>query len=352
MKKLMKKVLCMALAGSLVALCAGCSTKAPATKESTVGEKTEAAGQETPAESANSSNKNGDEYPNKTITMIVPFNAGGGTDIGGRIFAQFLEKELGGTIVVKNTSGGGGVIGFKEGADAKPDGYTMVLTTSSLLLQKYTAEVYQPYEDMTQLAIYNFDPAGLMVKSDSPWETLDDFVKYSKEHPGELICSNSGTGSIWNVCALQFQEMAGTDWVHVPYDGGNDAAVAVAGGHADFCIVQDTEPLALISAGELQCLAIASEQREEIAELADVPTFAEAGYPDYMTGVWRGFACPKDTPQDIVDKISAAMERVNADPEYQKAMKNANCKTFWNGKDKIDAYLKEVDEGYAKTFQK
>ncbi len=284
-------------------------------------------------------------YPKENITFIIPFGAGGGTDITGRIFAQYLEKEIGTTIVIKNTTGGGGVVGFKEGATAKPDGYTMLLTTSSLQLHKYTAEVCQPYDELIHIANYSFDPCCLVVPADAPYNTLEEFVAYSLEHPGELTCTNSGTGAIWNVCALQFQDLVGANWIHVPYNSGNEAAVAVAGGHADFAVLQSTEPMSLVDAGELKYLAVATKEREE--SLPDVPTFIEQGY-DFAGGVWRTVAVPLGTPDEIVDFLAQAMENVYNNPEFQDAMKTASCGMMWVGRDDVDQFLKESDVNFSK----
>ena len=257
------------------------------------------------------------EFPVREITIIVGWAAGGGTDLISRFLADLMEKDLGKPVVVVNKPGGGGLVSFNQLASAKPDGYTLGNLTTSLILQKYSASSYVNWREFAPIAIYNNDPSSFTVKIDAPWKTLKEALDYAKANPGKMRISNSGPGAIWHVAAALLANMVGAKFTHVPYGGGNPAAVAAAGGHVEATSVSPAEVGTLVRGGKLRILAIASEKRDPL--FPDVPTFKEAGV-DFVFGTWRCLAAPKNTPQEIISKLENSLKKAVQDPKFKDFM--------------------------------
>lgn len=288
-------------------------------------------------------------YPEKEITFIIPWAAGGGTDRIGRQLASLIEKELGKPVVVVNKSGGGGVVGFQEIANAKPDGYTIGLISISLLLQKYTATTYVDYKTLKPIAVVNEDPASLTVKKDAPWNTLLEFIEAAKKEPEKFRVANSGPGAVWHTAALILEKLTGAKFKHIPYNNSAEAAAAVAGGHVEATTASASEVWGLVESGQLKILANASPQR--LPKWPDIPTFKEAGV-DMSFGVWRAVVAPKDTPDEIIQVLNKAIEKAVNSQEYKDFMTNngfgilyKNAKEAQAFMDKQDAELGELLKG-------
>jgi tripartite-type tricarboxylate transporter receptor subunit TctC len=283
-------------------------------------------------------------FPDKEITMVIPWAAGGGTDLVGRKIASLIEKDLGKPVVVINKPGGGGMIGFQFIAAAKPDGYTIGLTTNSMLLQKYFAPNHLPYQALNIFIMVNYDPAALTVPATSSFNSPTDFIKAAKEKPGTLRVSDAGPGSIWQVSSMMFEKAAGIKLVHVPYNGGNPAAVAAAGGHVEATFASPGECSSLIAAGKLKVLATTSDSR--LPEFPDVPTFKEKGI-DVVSGVWRAFCAPAGTPAPVIERLEAAVKKAMETDEYKAFLKNANLGFRYMGNKDMLTILAEEDMEYA-----
>jgi len=289
-----------------------------------------------------------DTYPDDTIRIIVPWSAGGGTDLISRQIAQIMAEKLGVPVIVVNKTGGGGLVGFKAIADAKPDGYTIGSISISLLLQKAVGLAYQDFRELTPIGIYNEDPASLTVNANAPWSNLDEFVEYCKDNPETVRVSNSGTGAIWHVSALRMEKFLGIKVVHIPYKGGNPAAVAVAGGHVEATTTSPAEVASLVNAGKLKILAIPSEERVHI--FPDVPTFKEEGY-DFTAGTWRGLAGPAGLPEEVTKKLEETLMEVVKDPRYIDFMKNNGYGIRVIGSDKFLKLLKEQESDFIEALK-
>ena len=257
------------------------------------------------------------EYPEKEITVIVPWTAGGGTDLIARFLADLMEKNLGKPVVVVNKPGGGGLVGFKQLAAAKPDGYTLGITTNSMILQKYAASSYLDWRGLSPIALHNNDPSGFTVNSDAPWKTIKEALDYARANPMKMRVANSGPGAIWHVAAALLGSKTGVQFTHVPYGGANPAAVAVAGGHVEATSCSPAEVGTLIKGGKLRLLAIASEKRDPL--FSDVPTFRESGI-DFVFGVWRCLEAPKGTPKEIISKLENSVKTAVNDPKFKVFM--------------------------------
>jgi tripartite-type tricarboxylate transporter receptor subunit TctC len=264
------------------------------------------------------------DYPSRAIKFIVPQNPGGTTDTLGRIFAAVMGKELGQEIVVENRTGAGSTVGMQIVADSEPDGYTIgvssqsALTISPLVVPDVK---YDPIKDFTP--IYNFAsvPIGLIVNVDLGPKTLKELVDYAKAHPGELNYSSAGAGTGSHFTGAMFAALAGIskDVVHIPYEGGGQASTAAAAGEVQFYV----GPLAgnmmgVIDGKKVIALAVSGDKR--VPALPDVPTFAEAGLPEYTTVSWYGLVAPAGTPKEAIDKLNAAANAAAKTPEAMKAL--------------------------------
>jgi tripartite-type tricarboxylate transporter receptor subunit TctC len=253
------------------------------------------------------------EYPERDITMIVPAAAGGGTDLVTRVLGDLMAKDLGKPVVVVNKPGGGALVGFTAVAVAKPDGYTLGISTTSQILQKYSASSYLDWRVFSPIALHNYDPAAFTVKVDAPWKTIEEALAFAKANPMKMRVSNSGPGAIWHVAAALLGNKAGVQFTHVPYGGANPAAVALAGGHVEATTASPAEVGTLVKGGKLRILAIASQKRDPL--YPDVPTFKERGI-DFAFGVWRCLVAPKDTPKEVIARLEKSAEKAVHDPKF------------------------------------
>jgi len=265
-------------------------------------------------------------YPTKPVTMIVAYAAGGSTDILARITAKYLEAELKQPFVVVNKPGAAGSVGFTSIAKAAPDGYSIGLINLSGVIVN---PIVQP--DVVRYRITDFagianvvtDPGVFCVKADSPLKNLDDLIAAAKAAPGKLAVSHEGAGSGDHLGVMEFCKKASIEMNPVPFEGDAPAKAALLGGHIDVLAVNVSEIAEMVNTGQLRALAVQNDKRS--AELPDVPTFAELGYPTVIQGTAsRGFAAPKDIPAEALDVLVSAMKKIVASNEYQEELKKLN----------------------------
>lgn len=260
------------------------------------------------------------DFPEKTVTVICPWAAGGGTDTILRGLARQTEPFLDQNITVINKTGGGGAIGHGLGIAARPDGYTVTMITFELISLPPQGLVPFSYQDYDLLMRVNMDPGAITVHTDAPYNTLAEFVSYAKEHPGAIKVGHSGPGSVWEIGGSIFAEKAGIDLTFVPYDGAAPAVTALVGKHIEAVSVSPAEVLGQVKAGNLKILAIMSDER--LPDFPDVPTMKESGY-NVSFGTWRGLAVPKDTPEDIKKVLHDAFKKGMDSPEFRKFAANS-----------------------------
>jgi tripartite-type tricarboxylate transporter receptor subunit TctC len=258
------------------------------------------------------------DYPKEPITMIVPWGPGGASDLAGRAIAKVLPKYLGQQIVVVNKPGAGGAVGMESLVRSKADGYTMFLASigSNTLTPAFTPKIPFKYDDITFICRTQINPAALVVKTESPWPSLKEFVAAVKSDPEKFIRGSSGVGSMQNVGGIKFLKAIGVDpkkVTMVPYNSGNEQVVALLGGNIQFTYTNLVEPIAQIRAKKLRALAVGPKR---VDEFANVPTFAEMGYPQVDVLGWRGIAGPPNLPDYVVKKWIQAMEKVCQDKEW------------------------------------
>ncbi len=260
------------------------------------------------------------EYPDRPITLLVAWGAGGGTDAVARVVAVGLEKELGQSVNVVNRTGGSGVVGHSAMADAEPDGYTLGLATTEVNLMHWLGLTELDYKVYTPLALMNQDPAGVQVSADSEYQNLEELLEAIKtSQPGTFRATGSGQGSSWHVAIAGLLNAEGIDastvtWV--PSDGAASGLQELLSGGTEIVPSSLVEARALIEAGRVKSLAYMSKERSKL--FPDVPTLKEETGSDWEFGAWRGIVAPKGLPDDIRDKLIAALEKVYNSEEYNQ----------------------------------
>ncbi|HVL37546.1 MAG TPA: tripartite tricarboxylate transporter substrate binding protein [Burkholderiales bacterium] len=267
-----------------------------------------------------------DAYPSKPITMIVPFPPGGVADIVGRPLAATMEKTLRQPIVVVNRTGAGGAVGMREVARAAPDGYTILMGLSSISIFPVSDRIMgqtPSYElkDFAPIALVTADPTVLVVRGDSPYKTLKDFVEAAKANPGKINYSSSGVYGTLHVAMEIFAHAAGIKLFHVPYGGGGPAVTALLGGQVDALASGPAAAIGQIRAGKMRALASWSTERLKL--LPDIPTFKELGY-DAEFYIWSGVFAPAGTPTAVVGRLREAVREAANSSEFRAAMEKVS----------------------------
>ena len=255
-------------------------------------------------------------FPDKPVTVICPWTAGGGTDLLLRALSKEAEKFLGQTINVVNQTGGAGAIGHNAIRAARPDGYTVGMITFELNSLPPQGLVPFTWKDFDPLMRLNADPAALSVRADAPYSTVRGFMDYAKANPGEITIGNSAPGSVWHIAAGLAAEKTGVKVKHVPFDGAQPAVTALVGGHIKAVAVSVAEVRSQALAGNVKILGVMSHERDK--QFPNVPTFKEQGV-DVQFFTWRGLALPKGVPAANKAKIVDA---------YKKAFDTQSFKDF------------------------
>ena len=279
-------------------------------------------------------------FPEKPVTVICPWSAGGGTDTLLRALSKEAEKHLGQTINVVNQTGGGGAIGHNAIRAARPDGYTVGMITFELNSLPPQGLVPFTWKDFDPLMRINSDPAALTVKADAPYSNVKGFVDYAKAHPGEVSIGNSGPGSVWHIAAGLAADKTGISVKHVPFDGANPAVTALVGGHIKAVGVSVAEVKGQVQAGNLKILGVMSAERDKI--FPDVPTFKEQGV-DVQFYTWRGLGLPKGVPAEAKAKIADAYKKAFDSAEFKEFAAKASLNLSYQD---AAAFNKFLDQNY------
>jgi tripartite-type tricarboxylate transporter receptor subunit TctC len=264
------------------------------------------------------------DYPTRPIRLIVPYVAGGPTDAKARLFAEFLARDLKQSVFVENKGGAQGAIGAEAVAHGDPDGYTLLFTTSSVIELNpvlYKKLAYDPGRELRVLGILTDLPMIMMVHPSIPAKTIAEFVDYAKHNPGKLNFGSAGSGSIGQLAGEMFKQMAGVEMTHVPYKGAGAALTDLLSGQIQLEFETVGAALPPVQAGLLRPLGVSSAER--IAELPDLPTIAESGYPGYRISVWYGVAAPTGMPAEAAQMISASVNRALDDEAFRASLTKA-----------------------------
>jgi tripartite-type tricarboxylate transporter receptor subunit TctC len=258
------------------------------------------------------------QYPNKQIAVIVPFAAGGPTDVVARLVGEHMSRTLRQPVIVENIGGAGGTIGMTRAAQAQPDGYTIAvgnMGTQSAAPALYPSLKYDPATSFAQIGVVNFTPQAIVAKKATAAGNLKDFIGYLTANHSKLSYGHAGVGSISHVSGLVFNAKFGFKPTLVPYRGTGPAIQDLVGGQLDYMVDQSLNVIPQIKAGTIKVYAIAAPER--LASLLDVPTTAEGG-SDFIFSAWNAMVAPKDTPKDIVAKLADALGKALDDPTVQK----------------------------------
>ncbi|HEX9328544.1 MAG TPA: tripartite tricarboxylate transporter substrate binding protein [Reyranella sp.] len=280
-------------------------------------------------------------WPSRPIRYVVPFAAGAGVlDIMARIVAQHLSEKIGQQVVVDNKPGAGGNIGAEIAAKAAPDGYTMLMANTALVVGPYlyAKMTFDPLTDLVPVTMVNSAPLMLVVHPSLPVNSVTEFLAYAKANPGKLNYGSGGVGTTPFLAAELLKSMTGINAVHVPYKGGAPALADLVAGQLAFMIENVPGTLPMVKDGKLRALAITSRKRSAL--VPDLPTMAEAGVPDYEMVGWNGVFLPKGTPDEIATKLHAALAAVLRSKPVQKQMAALGAEAIGNHPATFAAFVK------------
>jgi tripartite-type tricarboxylate transporter receptor subunit TctC len=262
------------------------------------------------------------KYPDRPITIIVPFSAGGAADMIARALEKTAIQHLGQPLVVVDKPGGAGTIAWNELAGAAPDGYTIGITGVEIMLQPlYGPTKYNYPTALEPLVQVSSSPMVMAVQAEQPWQNVDDLVRYARLHPGQLKFGNSGVGSLPHVIGEMVAHAADISLEHVPFRGGAETLAALLGGHVQAIFINPATIKEHLKAGTIRALAVTTAQRLTDPVFANVPTLKEQGM-DIAFSYWMGVAAPKEMPIEVKAKLVAGLEAIIIDPEFQKNLEN------------------------------
>lgn len=261
-------------------------------------------------------------YPEKPITLVVPFAAGGPTDVIARIVGEHMSKTLGQQVVVENTAGAGGTTGSAKVAGAAPDGYTLIMGnmgTHAAAPSLYESLKYKPDVDFTPIGLAGITPIVIIAKKDFPAKDMKEFIDYLKANPDKVNLAHAGVGSVSDVTCELFSAQLGLPKINeVAYKGTGPALNDLVAGQVDYMCDQATNSVPQIQAGTIKAFAIATAERSSV--IPDVPTSKEAGVPDFQISGWNGLFAPKGLPEDLQTKLVDALNQALSDPDTAKKL--------------------------------
>ena len=282
------------------------------------------------------------DYPEKSVTLVVPFPPGGRTDLTARVVAEYLAKHLGQPLVVVNKAGAGGVLGAKEVAAAAPDGYTLGIFSTAVVTAQYTVPTPTNLADYVAISVVNIDPMAMAVKYDAPWKTMSDLVAYARRNPGKLRVGMI-PGASAQIFAGGVAKAANIEVVYVPFKGDAPGVAALAGGHIDAHVAVPVSYKALAEAKKVRIIGVGAEKRT--APYEEIPTFRENGV-DLVIGSFHIVFAPRGTPGSVQAKLAGALGRTMKEPELRKRMTAANLGIAYMDQKQTAQFLAEQDRLY------
>ena len=290
-------------------------------------------------------------WPSKPVSLVVPFPAGGTTDVLARALADKLTQSLGQTVLVENKPGAGATLGADYVAKAKPDGYTLLVgavhhTIASSVYKKLPYDFQKDLAPITTIALV---PNVLVVNANTPAKNVTELVAMLKAKPGQYSYGSNGNGTAQHLIGTQFENLTGTDLVHVPYKGSGPLATDLIGGQVTMSFDTVTPVLPHIKSGKLRALAVTTAKRS--SALPDVPTLEEAGLKGFNIGTWFGVLAPAATPKDILARLNTEMVKAIQSPDFHKRMAEIGAEPVGDSPEKMAQQIKGETEKFAKARQ-
>ncbi|KAF1046294.1 tripartite tricarboxylate transporter substrate binding protein [Xylophilus sp.] len=289
-------------------------------------------------------------YPNRPVELIVPFAAGGGTDVLARALAEQARKHFPQDLIVLNKAGASGALGWTELANAKPDGYKLAIITVELTMIPHMGLTKITADAVTPIARLNADPATIAVRADAPYRTLEDLLAAARKDAGGVRVGNAGPGSLGHLAAAALEDRTGVKFNHAPYRGANPAVLDLLGGHIEAVAVTPVEVATYVAAGKIRPLAVMGEQRIR-AGWENVPTLRERGI-DLVIGGWRGLAAPKGTPPEIVATLRTAMAKTLKEPALRETLAKQNMGEGYLDQDAFKAVIDRDNATFKQLVEK
>jgi tripartite-type tricarboxylate transporter receptor subunit TctC len=268
------------------------------------------------------------DYPTRSITMMVPYAAGGPTDTVARVLAQAMTKPIGQTVIVENRPSAGGILAPEIVKNAKPDGYTILIHHIGMatIPSLYRQLRFNPLTDFEYIGLVNDVPMTIIGKPGLPPNNLKELLAYLKANKDKVTYANAGIGAASHLCGLLFMKAAQTEVLTIPYKGTGPAMNDLIGGQVDFMCDQTTSTTGQIKGGKVKVYGVTSKQR--VASLPDIPTLDEQGLKGAEVGIWHGLYAPKGTPKPVIDKLVAALQAALKDPGVQQKFTELGAVTF------------------------
>jgi tripartite-type tricarboxylate transporter receptor subunit TctC len=290
-------------------------------------------------------------YPSKPVRIVVPYAPGGGVDIVARAIGQELTKRLNQQIVIENKTGAGGNIGSDAVAKAAPDGYTLLMASPANTINSslYAKMPYDPSRDLAPVALVATVPTVLLANRSLPVKDIKQLVALAKAKPGALTYGSGGSGTTEHLAGEMFKSAAGIDMLHVPYKGGAAVLTDLVGGQIALMFVNQVFALQHIKAGTVKALGVASSERSPA--LPDVPTFAEAGFPDMRVSVWWGVMGPAGMPKDVVAKLNREIGAALSSPEMKDRLQTLSAQPIGGTTEQFAAFFADETSRWARVVK-
>ena len=292
------------------------------------------------------------QYPNKPLKIIVPYTAGGTTDMLARTIGQKLTDKWGQPVIVENKPGANGIIGIDQVAKSPADGYTLGLAspgTHAINQTLYEKLPHHPIRDFSPVSLLVRAPMVMVVNAELPVKNVKELIAAARKEPGKLSIASGGSGSSQHLAAELFKHMAGVDMTHVPYKGGGAAYTDLLGGRVQVMIDALQQSMPHIKSGKLRPIAVASAQR--LPQLPDVPTIAESGVPGYESGAWYGLVAPAGVPKEVLNQLAAEVDRILKLPDVKERFEGPGLVTVGGKPELFGEHIQKETEKYAKVIR-
>ena len=293
------------------------------------------------------------DYPNKTIRLIVPYPPGGGNDALARLFGQKLSAAWGQQVIVDNRPGAGTTIGTTLAARAAPDGYTLLLSSIAshgVSPNLYRNPGYDPVKDFAPITLLAIAPMIVGVNQAAPINSVQELIKLAKARPGTLKYASAGSGSPMHMGGEIFKDVAGVDLLHVPYSGGGPALISLVAGETDIAFDTAASILPQVRAGRIRALAIARSSR--LTEYPNIPTFVEAGLPAYEANAWYSMHAPARTPNAIIRKINGELVKAMGQPDMIEKLRQLGSDPGGDTPEHLGTFVRAELDKYSKLIKK